>query len=156
MFSIEDYKAGYSAGFNSQPDVLRSFKIKYKRHDYWFDRQLDGNNVDEYAYDCGEYVDRLCRGISDSHGVETSAKCEKASYDQYFGGDPSLTRMTSKVITGPNTGKWFWWPCFKGSLPHCVEHGPFETEQEALDDARKHDCEPPLRAPRGLLARLFG
>jgi hypothetical protein len=31
---------------------------------------------------------------------------------------------------------WFWWLCLPGCLPDGEPEGPFQTEQEALDDAR--------------------
>lgn len=33
-------------------------------------------------------------------------------------------------------GGWFWWSCFPGCMPDSSPIGPFETYQEALDDAR--------------------
>lgn len=31
---------------------------------------------------------------------------------------------------------WYWWPCFPGCLPDSDPIGPFDTEQEALNDAQ--------------------
>ena len=31
---------------------------------------------------------------------------------------------------------WYWWTCFPGCLPDSDPSGPFETEAEALADAR--------------------
>jgi hypothetical protein len=31
---------------------------------------------------------------------------------------------------------WYWWSCFPGCLPDGEPIGPFETEEEALEDAR--------------------
>ena len=31
---------------------------------------------------------------------------------------------------------WYWWACFPGCLPDGDPSGPFETEAEALADAR--------------------
>ena len=33
---------------------------------------------------------------------------------------------------------WYWWSCFPGCLPDSDAIGPFETEQEAIDDARDY------------------
>ncbi|MGI9297811.1 MAG: hypothetical protein ACR2QC_07925 [Gammaproteobacteria bacterium] len=33
-------------------------------------------------------------------------------------------------------GGWFWHSCFPGCLPDSDPFGPFETEQEALEDAQ--------------------
>ena len=32
---------------------------------------------------------------------------------------------------------WYWWSCFPGCLPDGVPNGPFETEQEAIADAKE-------------------
>lgn len=34
-------------------------------------------------------------------------------------------------------GLWYWWPCFPGCLPDGDPEGPFDTEQEAMEDARQ-------------------
>ena len=34
---------------------------------------------------------------------------------------------------------WYWWSCLPGCLPDSEPTGPFDSEQEALEDAR--DCE---------------
>lgn len=31
---------------------------------------------------------------------------------------------------------WYWWSCFPGCLPDSSPMGPFDTEQEALEDAQ--------------------
>jgi len=30
---------------------------------------------------------------------------------------------------------WYWWACFPGCMPDGDPSGPFQTEQEAIDDA---------------------
>lgn len=32
---------------------------------------------------------------------------------------------------------WYWWPCFPGCMPDGEAMGPFDTEDEALADARE-------------------
>jgi hypothetical protein len=32
---------------------------------------------------------------------------------------------------------WYWWSCLPGCLPDCDPVGPFDTEAEALADARQ-------------------
>ena len=32
---------------------------------------------------------------------------------------------------------WYWWSCFPGCLPDGDPNGPFETEQEAIADAKE-------------------
>ena len=34
------------------------------------------------------------------------------------------------------TPGWYWWSCFPGCLPDSDPYGPFDTEQEAINDAR--------------------
>lgn len=36
------------------------------------------------------------------------------------------------------TGGWFYWYCFPGCLPDSSPFGPFETEAEAIADAREN------------------
>ena len=31
---------------------------------------------------------------------------------------------------------WYWWSCFPGCLPDSEPTGPFNTEQEAIDNAQ--------------------
>jgi hypothetical protein len=31
---------------------------------------------------------------------------------------------------------YYWWVCLPGCMPDSDPHGPFETEQEALEDAQ--------------------
>lgn len=33
--------------------------------------------------------------------------------------------------------RWYWWACFPGCLPDSEPSGPFDTEAEALADARE-------------------
>ena len=37
----------------------------------------------------------------------------------------------------PNDAGWYYWACFPGCLPDGEPMGPFETEQDALEDARE-------------------
>jgi hypothetical protein len=38
-----------------------------------------------------------------------------------------------------NLAGWYWWPCFPGCMPEAEPFGPFETEAEAVADARQQD-----------------
>jgi hypothetical protein len=38
-----------------------------------------------------------------------------------------------------NSAGWYWWACLPGCLPDSDPHGPFETEEEAIEDARVSD-----------------
>lgn len=31
---------------------------------------------------------------------------------------------------------WYWWSCFPGCLPDSEAYGPFDTEDDAIKDAR--------------------
>ena len=33
---------------------------------------------------------------------------------------------------------WYWWSCFPGCLPDSDPVGPFDTEQDAIDDAQDY------------------
>lgn len=37
----------------------------------------------------------------------------------------------------PCAAGWYWWPCFPGCLPDGEPMGPFETEAEAIANARE-------------------
>jgi hypothetical protein len=47
-------------------------------------------------------------------------------------------------VDGPNyealqlEAGWYWWACFPGCLPDGEPSGPFDTMQEAIDDARSY------------------
>ena len=32
---------------------------------------------------------------------------------------------------------WYWWSCFEGCLPDSEAIGPFDTEKEAIENARE-------------------
>jgi hypothetical protein len=42
----------------------------------------------------------------------------------------------AETFTGED-GLWYWWPCFPGCLPDGDPEGPFDTEEEAMEDARQ-------------------
>jgi len=50
-------------------------------------------------------------------------------------GELTATLPPEPVYCDPG---WYWWSCFPGCIPDSEPYGPFETEQEALDDAQ--DC----------------
>lgn len=37
----------------------------------------------------------------------------------------------------PSEAGWYWWTCLPGCMPDSDPFGPFETEEEALADARE-------------------
>lgn len=49
---------------------------------------------------------------------------------------PSCEREAESV-TDTDREAWWWWSCFPGCLPDGDPVGPFETEAEALADARE-------------------
>lgn len=48
---------------------------------------------------------------------------------------PSCERPVVEVEDTEREG-WWWWTCFPGCLPDSEAHGPFETGEAALADAR--------------------
>jgi hypothetical protein len=36
----------------------------------------------------------------------------------------------------PLEAGWYWWSCFPGCMPDSEPNGPFETQEQALEDAR--------------------
>ncbi len=42
----------------------------------------------------------------------------------------------SDVDPLPGAG-WYWWPCFPGCMPDGDPVGPFDTEEQAIKDARE-------------------
>ena len=45
----------------------------------------------------------------------------------------NLDHADEYTITEPG---WYWWSCFPGCLPDSEAFGPFDSEAEALEDAR--------------------
>lgn len=45
--------------------------------------------------------------------------------------------MQSRRDYEPKEAGWYWWPCYPGCLPDGDPIGPFDTEAEALADARE-------------------
>lgn len=50
-----------------------------------------------------------------------------------FGADRNLCLNCAREQYGKG---WYWWSCFPGCLPDSDANGPFETQAEALEDAR--------------------
>lgn len=48
-----------------------------------------------------------------------------------------LNRVEARQMEEGLEAGWFYWPCFPGCLPDGEAMGPFETEEEALEDARE-------------------
>ncbi len=56
----------------------------------------------------------------------------------YAGGEPFvLPHEPGGVARGLAKPGWYWWPCFPGCMPDGEPMGPFDTEAEALADARE-------------------
>lgn len=47
------------------------------------------------------------------------------------GGSYEVFHMSGKYDIAPG---WYWWACWPGCMPDGEAHGPFETEQAAIDD----------------------
>ncbi len=57
----------------------------------------------------------------------------------YCGGEPFvLPHEPGDVAEGLAEPAWYWWPCFPGCMPDGDPHGPFATEEEALEDAQDY------------------
>jgi hypothetical protein len=52
--------------------------------------------------------------------------------DRIQTGDPDWDE-----VTDTNEAGYYWWSCFPGCLPDGQPNGPFETEEEAIADARE-------------------
>lgn len=79
-----------------------------------------------YRYDCrrcGDFILDEGSATADPDGA-TCPGCGRQGP-----GEGTLVR------TGQTA--WFWWSCFPGCLPDSDVRGPFETEAEALADARE-------------------
>lgn len=50
---------------------------------------------------------------------------------------PSCERPAESV-EDTDREAWWWWSCFPGCMPDSDPFGPFETEQEALEDAQSN------------------
>lgn len=50
--------------------------------------------------------------------------------------DPESDEFTGSTELGLRGYGWYWWPCFPGCLPDGDPTGPFDTEDEAIADAR--------------------
>jgi hypothetical protein len=51
-----------------------------------------------------------------------------------YGSEQPLCLTCAKALYCPG---FYWWSCFPGCLPDSDAFGPFETEAEALADARE-------------------
>jgi len=60
-----------------------------------------------------------------------------SDFETSFFGWAELT-PTEDLAQGaePSPAGWYWWSCFPGCLPDSDAIGPFETEEEAVADAR--------------------
>ena len=62
-----------------------------------------------------------------------------AAYQELQQGGPTTWLGATLQETGMGTDEvagWYYWACFPGCLPDSDPSGPFESEAEALDDAR--------------------
>jgi hypothetical protein len=87
--------------------------------------------VPHVLYDCG-----CCGGF---HRLGYDGDCRSDAdrfhsiidYAHRAGVDSN--RVAREPVPEPG---WYWWPCFPGCLPDSDPVGPFDTEEEALADAR--------------------
>lgn len=80
-----------------------------------------------YRYDC-----HACGSVSEQDEEQATADPDGATC-------PACERQGPGEGTLVRTGRkgWYWWSCFPGCLPASDPHGPFDTEDEALTDARE-------------------
>lgn len=50
-------------------------------------------------------------------------------------GDCLAMRADEPGAEIPPIGSWFWWACSPGCMPDGEPVGPFETEEQAIEDA---------------------
>jgi hypothetical protein len=55
----------------------------------------------------------------------------------YTKADGPMTSLGCESSGTEGESGWYWWPCFPGCMPDGEPNGPFETEQEAIDDAQE-------------------
>jgi len=53
----------------------------------------------------------------------------------FYAGEGEL-EACNDCETCKHAAGFFWWSCFPGCMPDSDPHGPFDTEDEALKDAR--------------------
>jgi hypothetical protein len=79
--------------------------------------------------------------------TEVAATCEDDMYEFSKRHEFRLCHMNGKVREAMLdamvdelgiTGGWFYWYCFPGCLPDSDPIGPFDTEADALADARRN------------------
>jgi hypothetical protein len=59
--------------------------------------------------------------------------CDSAEDSSFYTGSPVTVAQHKEHHIG-----WYWWSCFPGCLPDGEPMGPFESEAEALEDARDY------------------
>jgi len=69
---------------------------------------------------------------SDPHALPDIEVFEVGKDGCAFGSDDPFLLEDGK----PAEPGWYWWSCFPGCLPDGDPSGPFDTEEEALADAR--------------------
>lgn len=59
-------------------------------------------------------------------------------YDENFFLDEDEREVYEKIQKAPELlAGWYWWPSFPGCLPDGEPNGPFETEEEAIENANE-------------------
>lgn len=54
-----------------------------------------------------------------------------------------VTEETNKYVKGEKFEPgWYWWQCIEGSPPSHAHNGPFDTSQDAWQDAQKIGYKP--------------
>lgn len=78
------------------------------------------------------------------HAFKCDDGTEYGSFEVFYA-DARMVRQAQKDSEGmrpdeaspiTETG-WYWWACFPGCMPDGNAMGPFQTEREAIEDARE-------------------
>lgn len=57
----------------------------------------------------------------------------------YFNGEGRSNPLMVDGLGAVYEAGWYWWPRYEGEDPYSDPEGPFETEQEAIEDAQSGD-----------------
>ena len=102
----------------------------------WEVTEMPGPHTITECGSCG------CYHRADYHGDCRSDSDRYADHEDYA--ERNGIGESEVVETDTPDPGWYWWSCFPGCLPDGEPMGPFETEAEALADAREGIEDEPL------------
>ena len=122
----------YYPFIDSEDNVYGSFETLYiDEHDHVWD--------DIYTYwneFLCEHIDKTPIEIEKINGKVADAQHDGFEETFYLFEDEKEAYKEMKQAYKSLSG-WYWWPCFPGCLPDGDPIGPFDYEQEAIDNARE-------------------